>query len=291
MAHHSLVAGAAALALTISGVGAAWGQVGVGTRPPVSAVGTATGAQLGEDIEDIQMRTERELAQAEDDARFGLSGTQDGFGGSVSLTGLSTWGNSDAIDAGLAGRFTLGQGAINHSLGFAVEYGEADGDRDRNRVLGIYDVTYDLSPQIYAFGLARGQYDEFAARNEQDFFAGVGPGIRLINQPNLAWRVQAGPGVRYTKDIDSGDTETELAAIASSRAYFQATDAIFLTNDTDVLYSDVDTLVSNELAVNSRLAGPLSARVGLRTDYSTDPAPGQKSTDNRLTLGVVYSFQ
>jgi len=289
MNYRNLLAGAAVLATAAAP--AAFAQ-GVGVRPSLNPVQSQIGAaSVNESIEDIQLRTQREIALAQDEARFGTSGVPQGFRGSISLTGVATGGNTDTIDVGAGGRFTLGQEAINHSFGFAVEYGEEDDERDRNRVLGVYDLSYDLSDRFYIFGIARGSYDEFASRNEHDAFAGVGPGFRIFNSPELAWRVQAGPGVRYTKNVDTGDTETEFAGIASSRFYYQVTNDMFVTNDTDVLYSDVDTLISNELALNTRIAGPLSGRVGLRTDYSTDPAEGQDSTDNRLSLGVVYTLQ
>lgn len=292
MTKPKLLAGAAVAAIAVVAAQAAFAQDSrLGTRPVASPVQSQIGtATAGESIEDIELRTQREIAQAEDEARFGTSGIEQGFRGSLSLTGVATSGNTETVDVGVGGRFTLGQGPINHSFGVAVEYGEAENVRDRNRVLGIYDLSYDLTPRIYVFGLARGEYDEFASRNEVDAFFGVGPGYRIFNQPELAWRVQAGPGVRYTKNVDTGDDETELAGILSSRVYYQVTDDMFVTNDTDLLYSEADTLISNEIALNTRIAGPIAGRVGLRTDYSTDPAEGQKSTDNRLSVGVVYSF-
>jgi putative salt-induced outer membrane protein len=292
MKNRRLLSGAATAALVLTGAQAAYAQDSrLGTRPAASAVQSQIGTtDASESIQDIELRTQRELALAQDEARFGTSGIPQGFRGSLSFTGVATAGNTETTDVGIGGRFTLGQGAINHTFGLAVEYGEAENVRDRNRVLGIYDLSYDLSDRFYVFGLARGEYDEFASRNEVDAFAGVGPGFRILNQPDLAWRVQAGPGVRYTKEIEDGDTETELAGILSSRFYYQVTNDMFVTNDTDVLHSSADTLVSNEIALNTRIAGPISGRVGLRTDYSTDPAEGQKSTDNRLSVGVVYSF-
>lgn len=291
MNHRNLLAGAAIAAIGAVSAQAAFAQDRLGARPGLNPVQSQIGtAAAGERIEDIELRTQRELALAQDEARFGTSGIPQGFRGTLSFTGVATAGNTETTDVGIGGRFTLGQGVINHTFGLAVEYGEAENVRDRNRVLGIYDLSYDLSDRFYVFGLARGEYDEFASRNEVDAFAGVGPGFRILNQPDLAWRVQAGPGVRYTEEIGDGDTETELAGILSSRFYYQVTNDMFVTNDTDVLHSNADTLVSNEIALNTRIAGPISGRVGLRTDYSTDPAEGQKSTDNRLTVGVVYSF-
>lgn len=292
MSHTRLLSSAAAIAVALSGATVVHAQDSrLGTRPGVSAVQGQIGVAGGaENIEDIELRTQREIALAEDEARFGNSGVPQGFRGSLSLTGVATSGNTETVDLGIGGRFTIGQGRFNHTFGVAVEYGEAEDVRDRNRVLGIYDLNYDLTDRVYVFGLARGEYDEFASRNEIDAFAGVGPGYRILNSPELAWRVQAGPGVRFTKNVDSGEENTDLAGILSSRFYYQVANDVFVTNDTDLLYSEVDTLISNEIALNTRIVGPLSGRVGLRTDYSTDPAEGQKSTDNRLSVGVVYSF-
>jgi putative salt-induced outer membrane protein len=297
MLHHRLLAGAAVAALGFAGAQAASAQSRpLDTRPGLSPVQATIGGATTESIEDVQIRTERELARAEDEARFGTAGVPEGFRGSVFATGVWETGNNDNVDLGVGGRFTLGQAPISHTLGFGVEYGSSDDVRDRNRVLGIYDLNYNFTDQFYAFGLARGVYDEFASTNEVDAFAGVGPGWRVIAQPDLAWRVQAGPGVRYTKDVVTGDTETELAGIASSRFYWQASQDVFFTNDTDVLYSDAaEWQVSNEAALNTRLAGPLSARVGLRTDWSSDPSVEngvqRDSTDNRLSFGIVYTLQ
>jgi putative salt-induced outer membrane protein len=214
-----------------------------------------------------------------------------GFRGSLSLTGFASFGNNEDVFIGTAGRFTIGQGNLSHSFALGGEYTEQDGDSGNLRVLGLYDLNVNVTEQFYGFGIVRGQYNEDDPLNEWDVFAGVGPGVRLINQPDVAWRVQAGPGIRYTRAIDDGDENTEFAGILSSRASFQVSPDVFVTNDTDLLYSANDTLISNDLALNTRLAGPLSARVGLRTDWRSDTAPGQDSTDNRVTLGVVYSFQ
>lgn len=262
----------------------------IDTRPQSGAVQTAIGAGLGEEIEDIELRTQRELAAAEGD-EFRLGTVPQGFRGSMSLTGFGGWGNDEDVFIGTAGRITYGRGNVSHSIGLGGEYSEEDSEDGDIRVLGIYDLNYNVSERFYGFGLVRGVYNDDAPANRVDVFAGAGPGFRILNTDTAAWRVQAGPGVRYTRPIGTGDDETELAGLLASRASFRIASDVFLTNDTDLLYSDANTLVSNELALNSRLAGPLSARVGLRTDWNSDPAAGQDDTDNRVTLGVVYSFQ
>ena len=286
MTNKSLFAGAALIAFA----GATTAHAQIDTRPSPGAVQGVIGAGIGEEIEDIEIRTQREIAAAEDD-EFRLGRAPAGFQGSVSLTGFADFGNSEDVFVGTAGRFTIGRGAISHSVALGGEYTEEDNESGDLRIIGTYDLNYDLSERFYAFGLVRGQYDDEAPTNRVDVFAGVGPGFRIIDSETAAWRVQVGPGVRYVRPIGDGDDDFELAGILASRASFRIASDVFVTNDTDVLYSDSNTLVSNDLALNSRLAGPLSARVGLRTDWSSDPADGQDDTDNSVTLGVVYSFQ
>lgn len=274
--------GAMALGLVASSYAFAQDRV-----TPISTVSGET--QITDTIEDIEERTADSFEESQDEARFGTAGVPEGFRGALFLSASASSGNTDTADVGIGARATLGQGALNHTFGFAFEYAEDDEERNENRVFGIYDANYDLSERFYLFGLVRARYDEFDSI-EQDYFAGVGPGYRIFNQPDLAWRVQVGPGVRHTVD-QNDDEETEIAGIFSSRFYYQISPQAFLTNDTDVLFSDADFTAANDLAVNVSLTGPLSIRTALRTEYSSDPLPGFDETDNTISAAVVYSFR
>lgn len=276
--------GGAAIILGLTATGYAFAQDRV---TPISTVSGTT--RITETIDDIEEDTADSFDQSSDEARFGTAGVPDGFRGSVFASGAASSGNTDTLDFGLGARFTYGQGRLNHTFGVAVEYGEDDDERNENRIFGIYDLNYDLTDRFYAFGLARAQYDEFNSI-EQDYFIGAGPGYRIFNERDLAWRVQVGPGVRYTKD-QLGNEETEVAGIFSSRLFYQFSPAAFVTNDTDVLFSEVDAVVANDLALNVSLTGPLSLRTALRTEYSTDPLPGLDDTDNTISAALVYSIR
>ena len=99
----------------------------------------------------------------------------------------------------------------------------------------------------------------------------------------------AGPGVRYFKDVDD-NSDTEVGFIASSRFFYAITDTVAFTNDTDILGSEVNTIVSNDAGVNFKVSNSLSTRLSYRTDYNTDPTPGLKSTDNTLGASLVLGF-
>ena len=65
---------------------------------------------------------------------------------------------------------------------------------------------------------------------------------------------------------------------------------VFVTNDTDVLFSDANTVATNDLALNYKLSDALSTRFSYRTEYNSDPLPGLESYDNKIGAAIVYGF-
>lgn len=287
MTRAALLAGTA-LGLMLAHPDYSWAQA-IETSGVSSITGTT---RITDTIEDAEEEAEEEFERSQDEARFGTASVPPGFRGSLFASGtLDTGGDEDSIDASLGGRFTLGQGLLSHTLGIAAIYGEADGDRDDNQIFAIYDANYDLTDRFYAFGLARAVYDEFDAV-EQDYFVGFGPGYRIFNEPGLAWRIQAGPGWRYQvfdeeDGAGSDDTESEIAGIVSSRFFYEINEQMFLTDDTDVLFSNSSTSVTNDFGFNLRVQGPFSLRAGLLTDWDSE---SNDDFDHTLTAALVYSI-
>jgi putative salt-induced outer membrane protein len=243
---------------------------------------------LDERIDDISSDVREDLARGEDDERFGPMGVVQGWRGSVALSASAASGNTDSGELSVAGRLNYGVGVWNHSFGFASEYGEANGVKSEEKFFAIYEGSRYFTPELYAFGVARVEYDGFAT-NERDAFLGFGPGYRIINTPDMAWRVQAGPGIRYIED-QLGASDTEAGFIASSRFFYGISETVSLTNDTDALGSDANTIVTNDFGVNYKMTDSLSTRISYRTEYNTDPLPGFKSTDNTIGIALIVGF-
>ena len=256
---------------------------------PAFAQDRITGVErLDDRIDDITEDAQEDLDRGTDTLRYGPQGVVQGVRGSAAFTASGTNGNTETGDLSFAGRINYGVGAFNHSFGFAGEYGETDGDQDEEKFYAIYEGSRYFTPQLYAFGTGRFEYDGFAT-NERDAFLGAGLGYRIVNTDDFAWRVQAGPGIRYIDDQE-GESETELAGLFSSRFYYGLTETISLTNDTDVLTSDENTVVQNDFGVNYRLSDNFSSRLSYRTDYNSDPLPGLDSTDNTVGISLIVGF-
>ena len=114
----------------------------------------------------------------------------------------------------------------------------------------------------------------------------MGPGYRVINTPDLSWRVQAGIGVSYLKD-GAGASDTETGYIASSRLFWRLNESLFATNDTDVLKSDSALRVNNDLGFNVKMTDMFATCVSYLTEYNDSRAV---KTENKLGVSLVYSF-
>ncbi len=228
------------------------------------------------------------MDKAEDKDRFGNNQFSQGWSGSLSLGLSATEGNTDKADLVVAGRLRYGSGPWNHTWGFTIEGAEDNNVRNKEEAFASYDVNRYITENAYIFGVGTVRYDGFST-NKWDSFLSVGPGYRIINTDSTVWRVQAGPGVRYIED-QRGNDSTEFSGITFSCLYQKINDMAFLSNDTDVLFSDNDTLVVNDLGVTFKLSKSLATRTSLRTEWNSAPLPGRDDTDTSLNVSLVVAF-
>lgn len=306
---------AAALVAALASGSAAQAQ-----QTPGGALAAGTGFGAGdnvveETVEDIREEVEDDFER--DITRFGNEGRELGFRGSIALRATATSGNSENTNIGLGAGLEYFDGLNGSSLSLAYTYfDDGDGAEDVEENLYIStDYTRELGRDI--FGYARGVaiYDNAEPGDDDDatggseyrsdVFAGVGLGYRVVNSDSLQWSVQAGPGYRWYEPFGDDDPTTpevenerasEAAVSLTSNLLYQFSSTVFVTNDTDVIASDANTSVLNDLALNVALNESLSLRTSLLTEYQSDPGfdigTGAEfdSTDNTLGVAVVYSF-
>ena len=244
---------------------------------------------LDDRITDIETAVRDDQARAEDRARFGNEQFVPGWTGSLAMSFSANRGNSDARDMSLAGRFNYNVGQWNHSLGLGLELGRSGGIRTKADGFAVYDANYYIADDFYVFGLGRVESDRMPGNRTTDAFIGFGPGYRIINTEDAAWRVQAGPGWRYNRDHIAGTSTNELGGIVSSRAYYRIMDGVFATNNTDVLRSKVGTIAENDFGISVGQLEGLSTRFSVRTNYNS--ANTGKKTDHVFGVSLVYGFR
>ncbi|MEH6773380.1 MAG: DUF481 domain-containing protein [Cereibacter changlensis] len=287
------LASVSALALLLGGT-AAFAQTG-------SLTGTRA---INDQIEDIEDDVQDDMELSNDNLRFGNPEYRPGLSGSASLGYSGTDGNNEDQNLTIGARLRHAQGQFIQNLGVVLDYQETDSDATKEDVFAVYDGNYFFDDRFYAFVLGRIQsngladdIDETGLTDEEidtalggnvknDAYIGVGPGYRVINTPDMAWRVQAGVGLSYL-EFGNEESETEVGYLASSRFFWKFNENVFMTNDTDILKSDTALRVNNDLGVNVKMTDAFSTRVSYLTDYNE---ARDIRTDNKLGVSLVYGF-
>lgn len=254
------------------------------------AQGVLTGTTALDDrLDDISQNAQDDLERADDTSRFGNPEFRPGLSGSASLSYTGSTGNNESQEFAAGARLRFAQGQIVQTIGVALEFADEDGVTSQEEIFGVYDLNYYIDDRFYGFVLGRVESDGLADEATEvrtDAFVGFGPGYRILNTPNVTWRVQAGIGVSYIEDGIAND-ETETGYIASSRFFYSFNDNVFMTNDTDILKSDSALRINNDLGVNFKMSDAFSTRVSYLTEYNDSRAI---RSDNKLGVSLVYGF-
>lgn len=255
---------------------------------------TAFGQALGNSAVDDRMDTLNDSIAddfSRDVSQFGNEGRKLGYSGSLALQANATSGNTDTSSVGIGANMGYYDGTNGYDVQFSYTRSENDGVVDDDSLLYEAQYTRDFSSTVFGFGKLQGSIDSLdtGGFDTSDNFLGLGMGYRIYNTANVQWTVEAGLGYRVA-DLDGVSDFDEPAISLSSGYYNQLNDAVAITMDTDIISSDADTVVFNELGLNVSMTETLALRTSLATEYHTDPAAGRDDTDNNFGVSVVYNF-
>ena len=264
-----LLAGTALSILATSAAAQTFGDSAVDTR----------NEQLAENIEDDFDR---------DVNAFGNTGRALGFEGSMSLQGSASSGNTDNASVGIGTDLGYYDGTNGYRLQLSYLYSEVDGTADEDSLLYDLEYTRDFGTAYYGFATLQGSVESIPF-DTSDNFLGLGVGYRIYDTADVYWAVQGGVGYRVA-DLNSADDLDEGAITIGSNYSNQLTETVALTMDTDIVSSDSDTVVYNDLGMNVAMTEILALRTSIVTEFHTDPEPGYKDTDNTYGVSLVYNF-
>ncbi|MFN3846390.1 MAG: YdiY family protein [Paracoccaceae bacterium] len=271
----------------------------VAFAPAAVAQNAITGVEsVNYRIDDIDDGIARDMRRAEDAGRFGNPEFRPGLSGSASLGYAGKTGNNESQDLAAGVRLRYAQGQFVQTIGAVLDFAESNNQPTKKDVFVVYDANYYFDQSFYGFVLARLKTDGLATewdgvgidpragKTRRDAFLGFGPGYRIVNTPDMTWRVQAGIGVSYLQD-GLKNSNTETGYLAASRFFYKINDNFFVTNDTDVLKSKSALRANNDLGLNVKITDAFSTRVSYLSEYDESRAI---KTDNKLGVSLVFGF-
>ncbi len=209
------------------------------------------------------------------------------WSGKAEIGGSFATGNSDNQSVNAAFVIKNAYDQWRHELGFSGNYGN-DGDQttaQRWEVRG--QSNYDFTPKAYWFGAGRYDDDRFSAYDYQASLA-TGLGYKLIDTEKTKFWVQGGPGYRYSKERDTGDTVDGII-FRGDLGFEQQITGNTKVVERFLIESGADnTYLQNNLGLEVMMSGALGLRVGYEVRYNTDVPPGIDKTDTLTTIGLLY---
>lgn len=213
--------------------------------------------------------------------------------GEGALNAGVTTGNTETTDLGLGVKLRHDGGDWTQSGEFVADYGETESVETRNRLFAAGQVDRVFDSTLSGYGRLTWERDEFSGF-ENRYFAGVGLAWKAIDADAMKWTLEGGPGykideVRATLTTPS-ETEESLGVRAGSKFDYKFNDAVSLSNNTEVVYSQTSTQIINVVALTANLWGNVSGRVSFDVRHDTDPLPGFESTDTATKFSLVYKL-
>lgn len=242
-----------------------------------------------EEVQRAEKRKEKEIRSA---SLF------DRWKGKGELGGSRSTGNSDTI--GISAVLDLRRKGIDwsHHIRATADYQRTNKVTTRERYLAMYEPRYDISKDVFAYGLAQFERDRFQGFDAR-YSTSLGIGYQLVRSPNVDLSVKAGPAMRRTEFISGGD-ETRLAALFGYDFDWKIADALKLTQNTSVVAdsassgmvivdSSTTTLALNT-GLEAKISKKLSTRFSYAINYDSNPPRGSEKTDTISRVTLVYGF-
>ena len=152
-------------------------------------------------------------------------------------------------------------------------------------------LAYQFNEHDYIFGYASYDDDRFSGFDYQAI-AAVGYGRRLLNNPEMQWDVEIGPGYRYSKFNDGAPESSNSEAIlrlatnynwdVSETTNFQQTLSIETGED--------NTITKSLSALKLQIIGALAMKLSYAIKHTDEVPAGIDSTDTETSVTVTYSF-
>lgn len=231
-------------------------------------------------------------------ASFAQGDADIGWTGEIELNGSSSSGNNETTNVGTKVKLKRRGYDWRHDFAGSADYGEASGRTNKQRFRLSYKVGRDLSEQNYLYVNSDYYSDDFGAY-KNGYFAGGGYGHTVLADGPTLWKVEAGAGYRSQKarlkPTTPHDPITQQESFASTRLFSELehdlNDKVSVSNDTELLYSDIDTYVINESALTSDMFGAFALRASFRVESHTDVPAGREKTDTVSRIGIVYTMK
>jgi putative salt-induced outer membrane protein len=230
----------------------------------------------------------RDEAVAAERARLAASKFWQNWKGEGQIGASQSSGNTESV--GLSAGVALARKGIDwtHKFRAQADYQRTNGKTSVERYLGELEPQYRINDRTFAFGLGRWEHDRILGYDTRWNLSG-GLGYKVVDNKKMTLSLKGGPAFRQT-DFVSGESDTELTALAGLDFGWQLSPTLRLTQVASTIIGESNGSTSSQTALNAKLTGALSARIAYSAQIDTSPPPGIESVDTQTRFTLVYGF-
>lgn len=206
------------------------------------------------------------------------------------LGATTSTGDTDeqAVSAGLQFSRAFGE-HWEHDLNIDFDFARSNGNTTRRRLLTRYETLYKPWDDLYVLNYLEIDFNRFSGFDYR-ILDNIALGTQLIKNDRHSWRFEGGPGVRFNKFEDTGETETEFLGRVSTTYDLKLTDNINFNERASMIFGTGSITFDNRAALSAKINSSLSARLAFQVQYDSDVPPGAAAWDTLTRATLVYAF-
>ena len=238
-----------------------------------------------------------EAANAEEDA-IRSAGLFDRWSGEGELGAFQSSGNTDSV--GVAASLKLQREGIDwkHLIRLRADYQRQNGTTSREQFLAAYEPRFQMSDNIFAYGLTQYERDRFQGFYNRYAISG-GIGYKLLDSDSATLSVKAGPAFRVTERTN-GERISRLAGLFGADFDWRLADRVTFTQDANavaetgtealLVVDSANTTLNLTSGIDFKVSDRLRSRLTYNIEYDSNPGPGAETTDTLTRFSLVYGF-
>ncbi len=209
--------------------------------------------------------------------------------GKVQASGVFSSGNSDNAAVGIAVDAARTSGKFVHNITAFFDLGSSNDITNKQRWGAAYQLDYNFGERTYSYGRVSYEEDEFSGFDYR-LFAGAGLGHFFAKSERLKWKLEGGPGYRYSPIDDTRAVEQEFALYAASELDWVIRDGLVLEQDFNSTWTSPTTTFQSVTSLSTALTDSLSTAISFEYRYETEPPLGRENTDTTARASLSYGF-
>ncbi len=209
--------------------------------------------------------------------------------GKISASGVMSSGNSENAAVGVSVDAARTDGDFRHNIKGYFDLGESDNITSQKRWGLAYKLDYNFGARTYVYGRFSYEEDQFSGFDYR-LFGGAGLGHYFAKAETFSFKVEGGPGYRYSPVDETREVEQNVAVYASSELDWVIREGITFEQDFATTWTSPTTSFQSVTSLTTQLWGDISTGLSFEYRYETDPPLGRENTDTLAKASLIYGF-